>query len=122
MINWRVLVVEDDVDGQEVVGHILRHYNIAADIVSTGEEALDRLAADKYSLAIIDLALPQIDGWTLLASIKSNPAIAELPCIAVTAFHSAEVAVKAIDAGFKAYFPKPLDVGSFIRELQGALA
>src|ERR1700759_1973776 len=109
MAERRILVVEDDMDGQEVFEHILRHHNINADIVSTGEEAISQMAIQKYSAAIIDLALPKIDGWTLLEAILANHTAAPIPWGAVTAFPSAEVAVKAIEAGFVAYFPKPLD-------------
>ncbi len=118
MSNWHVLVVEDDPDGQEVVSRILRHHNITVDVAPTGEDALNMLNAIDYSLAVIDLSLPQIDGWRVLENIQMTPRIAQLPCIAVTAFHSADVAVKAIQAGFTAYFPKPIDPSSFVQELQ----
>ncbi len=118
MSEWTVLVVEDDPDGQEVVGRILKFHNIHADIAGTGEEALALLDRNVYSIAVIDLALPKIDGWRLLDAIRSSPKTKGMPCVAVTAFHSAEVATKAIKSGFAAYFPKPLDATSFVRELQ----
>ena len=117
MSEWNVLVVEDDPDGQEVVGRILRYHNISADIAGTGEEALALLDHNEYSIAVIDLALPKIDGWRLLDAIRKSPRTKLMPCVAVTAFHSAEVATKAIKMGFSAYFPKPLDAASFMREL-----
>ncbi|MEP7285314.1 MAG: response regulator [Chloroflexota bacterium] len=122
MTNRRILVVEDDMDGREVVQHILRYHNIPADIVSDGEAAIEQLVLQDYAAAIIDLSLPKIDGWTLLSTIRSDPKTAKMPCVAVTAFHSAEVAIKAIEAGFVAYFPKPLDPTSFVRELERVLA
>jgi CheY-like chemotaxis protein len=118
MSNWHVLVVEDDPDGQEVVSRILRHHKMTVDVAPTGEDAITMLAAIDYSLAVIDLSLPRIDGWRVLESIQTTPRTAQLPCVAVTAFHSADVAVKAIQAGFTAYFPKPLDPTSFVQELQ----
>lgn len=118
MSDWHVLVVEDDPDGQEVVSRILRHHKITADVVPTAEDALGRLKGERYNLAIIDLALPAMDGWTLLKNIKESPQMKAMPCVAVTAFHSADVAVQAITAGFAAYFPKPLEATSFVRELQ----
>ena len=118
MTNWHVLVVEDDPDGQEVVSRILRHHKITADVAATAEEAIGLLNSNQYNLAIIDLALPEADGWELMQSIKSMPDIAEMPCVAVTGFHSADLAVKAIKQGFAAYFPKPLDATSFVRELE----
>ena len=118
MSELHILLVEDDPDGQEVVGRILRHHHIVTDIATTGEEALNLLAKGSYNAAIVDLNLPSIDGWKLLQTIQANPKVAHMPCIAVTAFHSAEVAVKAIEAGFTAYFSKPIEPGSFVQELQ----
>jgi len=117
-----MLVVEDDVDGQEVVSRILRHHNITFDLAANGEEALNLLARNDYSMAILDLALPTIDGWRLLQKIRETPRTAQLLCVAVTAFHSSEIAVSAIQAGFVAYFPKPIDTTSFVRELERILA
>lgn len=118
MNSWYVLVVEDDPDGQEVVTRMLRHHGIPAVMADSGETAVALLNAHQYTAAIIDLALPGIDGWAVLKAIRQDLNLANLPCIAVTAFHSADVAVKAIQAGFNAYFPKPLDATSFVRELQ----
>jgi CheY-like chemotaxis protein len=121
MSDWRILVVEDDPDGQEVVGRMLRHYQIDTDIVGDADEALQYLSQQSYTAAILDLALPGMDGWSLLNAIHSNADTAELPCVAVTAFHSPELAVKAVKAGFTAYFPKPLEATSFVQELQRVL-
>jgi CheY-like chemotaxis protein len=119
MNDWRILVVEDDPDGQEVVSRMLRHHHIAVDVVYTAEDALDLLAANQYRGAIFDLSLPGMDGWGLLNAVQNSDQI--LPCVAVTAYHSADVAVKAIQAGFVAYFPKPLEAASFVRELSRVL-
>ncbi len=116
-----MLVVEDDPDGQEVVTRMLRYHKIKADMVSTGEQALKLLATHPYSAVIIDLSLPGMDGWTLLENIKAQALTTHLPCVAITAFHSPELIMKAIEAGFIAYFPKPLDAGSFVKELQRVL-
>lgn len=116
--SWRILTIEDDPDGQEVVGVILRYHNITTDIVSSGEEALSVLNNGGYTGVIIDLHLPGIDGWSLLSAIRQRPATANLPCVAITAYHTDDLALKAIEAGFQAYFPKPLEATSFVRELE----
>lgn len=118
MNSWYVLVVEDDPDGQEVVTRMLQHHGIPAVMADTGEAAIEQLNNVQFTAAVIDLALPGIDGWEVLKAIRQNASTTHLPCVAVTAFHSADVAVKAIQAGFDAYFPKPLDATSFVRELQ----
>jgi CheY-like chemotaxis protein len=108
MDNAPVLLVEDDRYGWEVVVHMLNYHNIAVDVVNTAEEELNRLESHHYELAIFDLALPKMDGWQLLRAVQSDPQTANLPCVAITAFHDATVAREALSAGFVAYFPKPL--------------
>ncbi len=117
MSNWHILVVEDEPDGQVVVAGLLNYFGIQINAVSSAEEALSALKALDYDGIVIDLALPGMDGVTLIREIRSNPKTAHLPCIAITAYHTSYVKQQAIDAGFNAYFPKPIDDTSFVREL-----
>ncbi len=117
--NWKVLVVEDEHDSMELVQGILEHYGITCIGVATAEDALEVLKAEKPTLIIVDLALPGMDGWGLLERLKANRALSTIPRVACTAYHTAEVANQAIERGFNAYFAKPLDATSFVRELQG---
>jgi CheY-like chemotaxis protein len=121
--NWRILVIEDDTDGQEVMATLLGHLNISIDIASDAAEAEQFLfqSGKTYSAAIIDLALPDKDGWQILAEVLADPRTAELPCIAVTAYHTSKLREDAIVAGFRAYFAKPIDGTSFLRELETVL-
>lgn len=114
----RVLIVEDDPDGQELVSRMLHHHHIEVDMVENGEAALSLLDAHAYAGVVIDLRLPGMSGWLLLRNIQEKYATPKLPCIAITAYHSPEVAMEAKRAGFAAYFPKPLEAGEFIHKIQ----
>jgi len=116
--DWKVLVVEDESDSMELVQGLLAHHGIPSIEARTGEEALKILRSQMPTLILIDLALPGMDGWTLLKRIRQNEALANVPRVAITAYHTAELAARAIDEGFDAYFAKPLDATSFVRELQ----
>jgi CheY-like chemotaxis protein len=116
--DWRVLVVEDEQDSMDVVQEILGHYNIPTYGAYSAEDALSMIDEVRPTLAILDLALPAMDGWGLLAAMRNNPVTANIPTVAVTAFHSANVAQQAIQAGFDAYFSKPIEATSFVRELE----
>ncbi len=113
-----ILVVEDNLDSQDMIGRILRHYQIDFDVTATAEDALDLLTKHEYKGLVIDLSLPKMDGWTLLERVRHNPDTAQMICVAVTAYHSAELAVEAVEAGFAAFFPKPLHNTAFAREIQ----
>jgi len=121
--DWRVLVIEDDPDGQEVVSTILEHLNIRADVASNAAEAEQLLfsSGNTYNAVVIDLALPDKDGWEVLVEITSNTATANVPCIAVTAYHTSKLREQAIEAGFTAYFAKPIDSTAFARRLESLL-
>jgi CheY-like chemotaxis protein len=119
--DWKVLVVEDEADSMELVQELFHHYGIQSIGASSGEEALRILETETPTLIIIDLALPGIDGWGLLGALKNKRALSNIPRIAITAYHTAEVANQAIEKGFDAYFSKPLDATSFVRELQGII-
>jgi CheY-like chemotaxis protein len=120
MRNWHVLVVEDDRYIWEIISRLLEYHGIQVDVAKDAEDALALLAEYQYTLAVIDLALPGMDGWQLLREIKATPEIADMPCVAVTAYHDAKVAHEAIAAGFTAYFPKPLET-SFAQALEKVL-
>ncbi|MFW5691411.1 MAG: response regulator [Chloroflexota bacterium] len=119
MSNKRILVVEDDPDGQEMVATMLTHMKFAVETADDGEQASALLfeQGGPYDAVIIDLALPGKDGWELLDEIISNPDTGHLPCIAVTAFHNSKLREEALRAGFIAYFPKPIDSTLLGREL-----
>src|SRR5258707_15673481 len=118
MSNMQVLVIEDEHDSSEVVQGLLEPHGIESIGVNRGEEALEVLRNMKPNLIIVDLALPGLNGWDLLERFKSTPALRNVPRVAITAYHTAELAEQAIEAGFSAYFAKPLDATSFVRELE----
>lgn len=119
--NWHVLVVEDEADSMELVRGILEYHNITSTGASTAEEALEILQEMLPTLIIIDLSLPEMDGWGLLQALQSDPQFDNIARVAITAYHTPQVANDAIEAGFDAYFAKPIDATSFVRELQGVV-
>jgi CheY-like chemotaxis protein len=119
--SWHVLVVEDEADAQEVVCMVLQGHGAQVSTAFTGEEALEMLNARPPTVAVIDLALPNMDGWELLKAMRSNPDLINVPAVAMTAYHSTNVAKEAIAAGFVAYFPKPINSHTFAQDLVGAI-
>lgn len=119
MPDKRILVVEDDMDSQEMVATVLEHMRFAVDVADDGEQAATMLFGSDgiYDAVVIDLALPGKDGWELLDEILDNPNTENLTCVAVTAFHNSKLREQALQAGFTAYFPKPIDGTQLGREL-----
>ncbi len=119
--TWNVMVVEDEHDSMELVQGILGYYGIHSTGVETAEEGLKTLESVNPNLVIVDLNLPGLDGWSFLKRAKRSPQFADVPFVAVTAYYSAEMAEQAIAAGFAAYFIKPIEATSFVRELESVM-
>jgi CheY-like chemotaxis protein len=117
-----VLVVEDNNDSQDMIARIFRYHQISYEVVGSAEDAMVRLAGQPYAALVIDLSLPVMDGWTLMHNLRNQAATAHLACVAITSYHSAELAAKAIEAGFTAYYPKPINTSAFVAEIQRLLA
>jgi CheY-like chemotaxis protein len=115
--EWRVLVVEDEFDSIQMVSKILRHHGAEVYVAHNGRECLASLESLKPTLIIMDLAMPEMDGWETLEKIRANPHTAKIPVAAITAYYSVNVAEDAHEAGFDGYFPKPLDTGKIVEHL-----
>jgi CheY-like chemotaxis protein len=115
--DWQILVVEDQDDSVQVVSQILEHYGIEVHVARNGQECLDMLPTIQPTLVITDLAMPEMDGWQMLNKLRSQPETADLIVVAITAYHSVNVAEDALAAGFDAYFAKPIAAASFVDEL-----
>jgi CheY-like chemotaxis protein len=119
-----ILIVEDEPDGADMVKRLLDAVGLKSTHAPSAEFALDALEANPqgFQAAIVDLALPEMDGIELMQVIRRTPQFAHLPLIAVTAFHTPELKFKALDAGFNAYFAKPLDTNFFAQALERLLS
>ena len=114
---WQVLVVEDEFDSAQIVWKILSFHGIQVHVAHNGSECLEMLNHIKPTLIVTDLAMPGMDGWEMLAAIRSNPQTKHIPVVAVTAYDSVDVAAEAAEAGFDAYFSKPVNPRSFVENL-----
>ena len=109
-----VLVIEDDPDGQELISRMLFRAKIPVELTSTAEDALQLVSIDEHVIAIIDLALPGMDGFQCIKHIRDDAALKSLHCIAVTAFHTPALRQRVMEAGFDSYFAKPIDDRRFL--------
>lgn len=118
----RVMVVDDDSDGRAWVRHVLA--TAGADTLDVGsvDHALAALEAFKPQVIVSDLAMPQRNGFDLLASLRSSGReAATLPVIALSAHASSEDRRKALDASFGDFLSKPPDRVALLRAVRNAV-
>lgn len=114
---WKIIVVEDEFDSEQLIYKILTYHGIDVQIVHNGKECLSLLDSVRPTFIVTDLAMPVMDGWETLSAIRANPQTETIPVVAMTAYHSSDVAEKALDAGFDAFFTKPISARYFVESL-----
>lgn len=117
--DLRVLVIEDEKDSELVISTALQYGGVQSWVANSGEDGLVLVKQIKPNLLLVDLALPGIDGWEFLKRIKADPETEHIPAVVVSAFLSPSVARKALESGFVACFPKPIDTHALVRQLVG---
>ena len=103
----RVAVVEDNPDNRLLLQAILRD-RFAVQEFENGIDALAGFAADPPDVVLLDISLPGMDGLEILARIRADAMLAELPVIALTAHAMAGDREKYLAAGFDDYLTKPI--------------
>ena len=111
----RLLVVEDNEINCEIVEELLKDKGYLVETAANGRIALETVenAKDDYFAAILmDIQMPEMDGYEATRAIRGleNPALAQIPIIALSANAFAEDYQKSIDAGMVAHFPKPINI------------
>jgi two-component system, cell cycle response regulator DivK len=103
-----VLLVEDNDDNRVIYNTILRHYGYRVEEATTGLEALEAASRLCPDVMILDIALPELDGWTVAERLKGDPATRDLPILVVTAHASLNGRERAVEAGCAGFLVKPV--------------
>ncbi|MFQ5553103.1 MAG: response regulator [Thermoplasmata archaeon] len=106
-MSAKIAVVEDNPDNRMLVQALLEDtYELSE--YETGVEAVEGLVADSPDLVLLDISLPEMDGTEVLAWIREQPEIKDIPVIALTAHAMAGDREKYLAAGFDDYVTKPI--------------
>jgi CheY-like chemotaxis protein len=118
-----VLIVEDADDTRELLAELLMHEGYHSMMAPTGAEALRQMQSVAPDLVITDLAMPEMSGATLVARIRDNPVLREVPVILLTGSgrEAAEQELGRAGASVSAIVIKPVNLGVLLRAIQGAL-
>jgi two-component system, cell cycle response regulator DivK len=117
-----ILLVEDHEEVWEMLSRRLRRQGFDVSVAVDGSQAIEACATERPDLVLLDMNLPETDGWTVARQLKADPGVAEIPIIALTAYAAAEDRAKALQAGCDDYHPKPIDFSRLMSQIEAALA
>ncbi len=105
----RILVVDDVEENRNVLSRRLAREGYAVEQAGGGHEALARVAAGAFDLVLLDVRMPDLDGFAVLERLKTDPATQNLPVIMISALDDIASVVRCIEHGAEDYLAKPFD-------------
>lgn len=119
--GYDVLIVEDNVDQANLTKLLLEEYGISAECETNSLHALETIRADNPRIVIIDLMMPELDGFRLTQQIKNSPAGARTRIIIYSGKMYDSDRRKAIELGADAFFIKPARANLLITKIKELL-
>jgi putative two-component system response regulator len=116
-----ILVVDDQPQNIELLEALLVPQGYTVVAAQSGQEALERLAADPIDLVLLDIVMPGMDGFAVTAKIRQGRGTLFLPIILVTALRETEDRIKGIEAGCDDFISKPIDKMELLARVRSLL-
>ena len=117
-MSKRILVIEDNEDNRRIVRDLLTSVGYEIIEAVTGEEGVSAAAIHVPDLILMDIQLPGLDGYEATRRIKANPALRQVPVIAVTSYALSGDDVKAFAAGCDGYVSKPFSPRALLAKIR----
>jgi PAS domain S-box-containing protein len=106
--NLRALVVDDNATNRKILAHQLDSWGVVHDEAESAKAALQKLQTAQYDLAVLDLMMPEMDGFQLASEIRANPEWANIRLVMLTSYGHRGDGAKARECGVAAYLTKPV--------------
>lgn len=116
----KILVVDDNLRIQQIIGWMLESVDCRPVMATNGKKALAALEQDHFDLILMDLQMPEMNGFETTARIRSMELETggHIPILAITGFHLRNGRQKCIEAGMDDYLEKPFDIAVFFETIE----
>ena len=120
MSKGHILVVEDNMDNYELVRFILERAGYDVILAVNGRDGVAAARLQKPDLILMDLGMPEMDGWLAAKKLKADEATKAIPLYALTAYTLPNERKRALEAGCDGYVSKPIHMDGFLKMIEGA--
>lgn len=117
-MNYKILVIEDDLEIQELIKQFLKTQNYTLAVASDGVEGIKKLNTQPFDLILLDVMMPNLNGFEVAKMIRSQ---SNIPIIFLTALEEEQDQMKGFDLGIDDYITKPFSFHVLIRRVQAIL-
>jgi two-component system, cell cycle response regulator DivK len=116
-MNAKILLIEDNEQNRYLATFLLEEQGFAVIHAADGPTGLDLASRERPDLILLDIQLPLMDGHAVARALRANPALADVPIVAVTSYAMAGDREQAISAGCDGYLEKPIDPDTFVPDI-----
>jgi phosphoserine phosphatase RsbU/P len=109
MTHPKILIVDDEPFNVDYLEQELEDLNYELISASNGQEALDQVQRESPDLILLDMMMPVMDGFEVLARLKANPLTRDIPVVVISAQSDLQSVVKGVQLGAEDYLPKPFE-------------
>jgi CheY-like chemotaxis protein len=122
MSKGRILVVEDNMDNYELVRFVLERAGYDVFLAMNGRDGVAAARLQKPDLILMDLSMPEMDGWMASEKLKADASTKSIPLYALSAHTLPSDRKRALDAGCDGYISKPIHMAGFLEVVEEAFA
>lgn len=122
-----ILVVDDNAINRDLLSRFLERQGHAVQVATSGQKALDMIAADAFDLVLLDITMPGLNGYQVLRRLKNSATWRDLPVIMLSAWDEIDCVSRCLELGAEDYLPKPFNsvllrnrVGDFLEKKAAA--
>ncbi len=116
-----ILIVDDELDLADMMADVLTDAGYATRTTGNGRTALAEVQADPPDLLLLDVHMPELDGYELAAMLKADPATATIPIIMVSAQDGRGSRLIGLESGAEDYLNKPVDPAELVAKIRNLL-
>ena len=110
-----ILVADNDADSLDVLAYVISEQGAAVRTATNAREVLEVLRTWRPDIMLLDIAMPEMDGYDLLTAIRQEPSLHAIPAVAVTGHTYASDKQRAEDVGFARHIAKPVDIDTLLQ-------
>jgi two-component system, cell cycle response regulator DivK len=114
----KALLVEDNENNRYLAKFLLERDDFSVTVAVNGKQALEIARLDKPDLVVMDIQMPEMDGYETAERFKSDPALAGIPLVGVSSFAMPGDRARALQTGFAGYIEKPINPDTFGQEVK----
>src|SRR5258708_24137081 len=104
-----LLVVDDNSMNRIMLSRYITKLGYRSSLAEIGRQAMEKLQAEPFDLVLLDVQMPEMDGYAVLEHLKADPRLRDIPVIMISAVDELESVVKCIELGAQDYLPKPFN-------------